>query len=66
MILCSPAIDLALPLAFVALAFVAALDLGLAGWLNGMALCVVGLLGGLLWLQEAVTLALHRPEGQDG
>ena len=66
MILRDPAIDLALPLAFAALAFVAAVDFARAGWPDAAGLCVVGFLGGLLWARAVPPAAMDGRRGEDG
>jgi hypothetical protein len=66
MILRSPTIDLALPYAFAALAFVAALDFARAGWPDAAGLCVVGFLGGLLWARAVPVPPVDGRYGEDG
>jgi hypothetical protein len=67
MILRDPAVDLALPHAFIALALVAALDFARAGWPNAVALCLAGLVGGFIWVRTVLLrLAPHRAGGEDG
>jgi hypothetical protein len=66
MILRSPAIDLALPFAFAAMAFVAALAFARAGWPDAAGLCVVGSLGGLLWARAVPPPAADGRRGEDG
>jgi len=66
MILHGPAIDLALPIAFAALAFVAAIDFARAGWPDAAGLCVVGFLGGLLWARAVSPPVMDGRRGEDG
>jgi hypothetical protein len=66
MILRSPMIDLLLPVAFMALALIAALSFARAGWPNGVGLCLTGLIGGLLWMREVLRLVFGQTEGEDG
>jgi hypothetical protein len=47
-------LDIVLPLAFAALALVAAFDFARAGWPNATGLCVGGLIIGLLWVRAAL------------
>ena len=48
------ALDIALPVAFAALALVAAFDFARAGWPNATGLCMGGLTVGLLWVRAAL------------
>jgi hypothetical protein len=48
------ALDLAMPVAFAALALAAAFDFARAGWPNATGFCVAGLIVGLLWLRAAL------------
>ena len=66
MLLRSPAIDLALPLAFVALMFVAGLGFARAGMPDVVGLCVVGLVGGVAWVRAVCSVPPHGTGGEDG
>ena len=66
MLLRSPAIDIALPLASTALAYVIALLSVRAGRPDIVGLCLTMLVGGLLWLREVVLLPPKDAEDRDG
>jgi hypothetical protein len=66
MFLRSPAIDLALPLAFVALMFVAGIGFARTGWPNAVAMCVLGLFAGAAWLRAVCSVPPHEAENEDG
>ncbi len=67
MMLPSPAVDLALPLAFTSLALVSAVGFALDGWPDAVGLCVGGVVGGLLWAREVLPFALEEEaEREDG
>jgi hypothetical protein len=66
MLLREPFVDLALPIAFAVLAFVAAVGFARAGWPDAAGLCVVGFLGGLLWARAVSPPAMGDRRGEDG
>jgi hypothetical protein len=65
LLLRSPAIDIALPLAFTALAYVMALLSVRAGRADIVGLCLTMFVAGLLWLREVALLPLQDMEDRD-